>query len=248
MRKIFKIINLINSKIYVGKSSNDRPTYYGSGRAIKAAIKKYGKNNFKKEIIDSAETLLELNEKEKYWILYHSSHNPKIGYNRSFGGDGNWEHLTPEAEQQRLCSQLKTFRSDEFKNKKRQNTTEYYSNPLHRKEQSERIKKSYLKLSDEEKQKIKERLIKGSQKRWSNIKNREEASELWKKNNPSKRPEIRKKLSENRRGQNNPAAKKCEINGILYHSIIDACKTLGLTRNIISSRLKSNKFPTYKKI
>jgi hypothetical protein len=67
-------------------------------------------------------------------------------------------------------------------------------------------------------------------------------------NNSSKNPEFRKRLSENRKGSNNPAAKKCQIDGIIFNSIIDACKTLGLTRNIISGRIRSNNFPNYKKL
>ena len=68
------------------------------------------------------------------------------------------------------------------------------------------------------------------------------------KNNPTNDPAFRKRLSENRKGSKNPAAKKCQINNIIYDSIIDACKTLSLTRNIISNRLRSDKFPNYKKL
>jgi hypothetical protein len=29
-----------------------------------------------------------LNDREKYWIAYYKSHNPKYGYNKTLGGDG----------------------------------------------------------------------------------------------------------------------------------------------------------------
>lgn len=248
MRVIFKITNLLNSKIYIGKSSNDRSQYFGSGRTVKCAIEKYGKINFTKEIIDTANTLVELNEKEKYWISYYKSYDPTIGYNRSLGGDGNWENLSIEAKEQRRVSQLKTFRSTEFKERKKQDMLNYYSNPENRNAQSLRIKKAYSNLTDDDKNKVKTRLLKGTQKRWSDPENIKKASENWKKNNPSKNPEFRKRLSENRKGSNNPAAKKCQIDGVIFNSIIDACKTLGLTRNIISGRLRSNNFPNYKKL
>lgn len=45
---IYKTTNLINGKIYIGQDSKDRPNYYGSGKLIHRAIKKYGKENFKK--------------------------------------------------------------------------------------------------------------------------------------------------------------------------------------------------------
>lgn len=248
MRVIFKITNLINSKIYIGKSSNDRSQYFGSGRAIKAAIEKYGKQNFKKEIIDTASTLIELNEKEKYWISEYQSYFPLIGYNRSLGGDGNWENMTDEVKKQRYQNQLKTFRSNEYKQKKRETMLKYYSDPENKKAQSKRIKKAYFNLSSSEQEKIKKRLLEGTINRWSNEDNRKKASDNWKKNNPTKDPAFRKRLSENRKGSNNPAAKRCQIDDIIYDSIIDACKTLGLTRNIISSRLRSNNFQNYKKL
>lgn len=47
---IYKTTNLLNGKIYVGlHSTNDR--YLGSGWILKSAIKKYGRENFKKEVL-----------------------------------------------------------------------------------------------------------------------------------------------------------------------------------------------------
>ena len=63
---IYKTTNCINQKIYIGKkeSSEYIPTYYGSGYLLKKAINKYGKENFTVEILDTANSLEELNEKE----------------------------------------------------------------------------------------------------------------------------------------------------------------------------------------
>lgn len=85
---IYKVTNNINGKIYIGKRISDSSSYLGSGKLIKRAIKKYGAENFHKEIIDSAETIEELNEKEIFWINEYKSNNLKIGYNISSGGDG----------------------------------------------------------------------------------------------------------------------------------------------------------------
>ena len=50
---IYQITNLTNGKIYVGKHKSekhpDENGYYGSGKQITAAIRKYGIENFKKE-------------------------------------------------------------------------------------------------------------------------------------------------------------------------------------------------------
>lgn len=48
---IYKTTNLINNKIYVGKDSHNDSNYFGSGTILVKAIKKYGKENFKKEIL-----------------------------------------------------------------------------------------------------------------------------------------------------------------------------------------------------
>lgn len=91
---IYKITNLIDNKIYIGKSTRCSKWYiehyYGSGIVIKQAIQKYGRQNFKKEILEfiNFEDETELDLKECYYIgLYHST-DYNIGYNRSIGGEG----------------------------------------------------------------------------------------------------------------------------------------------------------------
>lgn len=84
--QIYKTINLINEKIYIGQEKFNNPNYYGSGLAIKVAIKKYGKENFKKEIIKEYFTKEDLCEAEKYWIKFYDSFVPK-GYNISLSGE-----------------------------------------------------------------------------------------------------------------------------------------------------------------
>lgn len=50
---VYKVTNVINSKEYIGIHATENPydDYLGSGVRIKLALKKYGKENFKKEIL-----------------------------------------------------------------------------------------------------------------------------------------------------------------------------------------------------
>lgn len=90
---VYKITNKINGKIYIGqtvRSLEKRWSCHCSASskclAISRAIQKYGKDNFSIEVIDTATSKNELNEKEKYWIAYYDSVN--CGYNCTYGGDG----------------------------------------------------------------------------------------------------------------------------------------------------------------
>lgn len=85
---IYKTTNLINGKIYIGQDSKNNSNYYGSGLLLSKALKKYGKENFIKEILQICENKEELNQFEKNWIKYYNSTNKDIGYNMSEGGTG----------------------------------------------------------------------------------------------------------------------------------------------------------------
>jgi hypothetical protein len=54
---IYKTTNTINNKIYIGKAIHNNPKYLGSGLLLNRAIKKYGREMFVREVIDTAETL-----------------------------------------------------------------------------------------------------------------------------------------------------------------------------------------------
>lgn len=87
---IYITTNLINGKRYIGKKkySGCWKSYLGSGIELQAAIKKYGKENFAREIIDEATSYDELNEKEKYWIRHFDAIHSDQFYNIAAGGDG----------------------------------------------------------------------------------------------------------------------------------------------------------------
>jgi len=79
---------LVNDKKYIGQSINQRNknTYLGSGIAFKCALRKYGKDNFKKTIlVDNVRCLNELNKLEREFIRKHDCLSPN-GYNLDLGG------------------------------------------------------------------------------------------------------------------------------------------------------------------
>lgn len=97
-----KFENSINNKIYVGASTNPELRYRKHLEASKTgdnhfyrAIRKYGINNFKFEIIECTK-LENLFSREKYWIAKLDSY--KNGYNSTVGGEGGntFAKRTPE--------------------------------------------------------------------------------------------------------------------------------------------------------
>lgn len=93
---IYKITNNINNKIYIGQTieslkkrwnrHNWECTIKRNKMTITSAIIKYGKENFTIEIIDSANNINELNEKEIFYINKYKSLSPN-GYNLAKGGN-----------------------------------------------------------------------------------------------------------------------------------------------------------------
>ena len=95
---IYKATNLINGKIYIGKTVNSlkkRITQHksdalsrNSQMVIHRAIRKYGWDNFRWEIIDELRDNEELCKRESYWISHYNSTQPSIGYNSTDSGEG----------------------------------------------------------------------------------------------------------------------------------------------------------------
>ena len=88
---IYRITNKVNGKTYIGqhkyKKLNDN--YMGSGILLAKAKKKYGIENFKKEILEFDIPDVELaNDWEQIYILFERAKG-KAEYNIADGGKGN---------------------------------------------------------------------------------------------------------------------------------------------------------------
>ena len=98
MQGIYKITNLINNQLYIGKTNNFERRWkdhqrlaFSEGhkeydKTLYKAIRKYGIENFSFEIIEELEDYSIAGKREQYWISYYNSYYN--GYNESKGGDG----------------------------------------------------------------------------------------------------------------------------------------------------------------
>lgn len=100
---VYKTTNLVNGKYYIGSHRGTKgDSYLGSGKLLKAAIKKYGIQNFKREILYEAETAEEMYAKEAELVSIGGD-----SYNLMPGGYGGFAHLnTPEG----IRNRSKTFK------------------------------------------------------------------------------------------------------------------------------------------
>jgi hypothetical protein len=92
MPYVYLIINKINNKKYIGSSR--KPiidlNYYGSGKAIKYALQKYGKENFIREILwEGKENARDI--EYEYLHKYDAANNPMF-YNMTNDSRGNNLH------------------------------------------------------------------------------------------------------------------------------------------------------------
>lgn len=100
MWSIYKLTNIKNNKSYIGQTVREPEERWKEHRShantdstpLARAIKKYGWDSFKTEVIDTAQTAEEADEKEKYWIEYYKTciqvYGREAGYNITPGGEG----------------------------------------------------------------------------------------------------------------------------------------------------------------
>jgi len=150
---IYKSTNKITGKVYIGQTKHTLDTRIKnhikeskikSNRPFMSSINKHGIDNFTFELIDSANNLDELNDKEIYWINFYDSVFPN-GYNVTGGGQGKKIKTTKE---------LSRIISEGLKNSKKWQETK------NSEEYKKKMKKSFIgwnkgkKFTPEHKEKI----------------------------------------------------------------------------------------------
>jgi len=162
---VYKTTNKINGKVYIGKHQTKNPydNYMGSGRAIREALKKYGKGSFEKQVLFIFDSEEEMNNKEKE-LVNESFISTSETYNMGLGGEGGPMFLglkhtletkkklseinkgkKPTNETRKKISDANRRRgiSEETKKKISEKAKQRWSNKTHRKEHSEIMKNYY---------------------------------------------------------------------------------------------------------
>jgi len=101
---IYKLTNTINSKSYIGQTINftkrmnehRRSAINGEDYYLYRAMKKYGLDAFKIDIIIRCNNIAELNTFECYYINKYNTFNKHFGYNSTSGGGGCSGHKQSE--------------------------------------------------------------------------------------------------------------------------------------------------------
>jgi len=116
---IYKITNILDNKIYIGKhqTKNINDNYMGSGKHLKRAIKKYGIENFVKEFLFIFDNEEEMNIKEKELVSEEFCLREDT-YNMCVGGQGGFGYINQHGlnwtyEKNKRISKFSTFSKEE---------------------------------------------------------------------------------------------------------------------------------------
>lgn len=263
---VYEITNLINGKKYIGKRSCNCPIkddkYMGSGKYLKMAIKKYGKENFKKEVLEVCSDTEECFNREIYYIQKFNAVQSNRYYNQASGGAGgysNYANKTPEElieirKKISLANKGKVV-SDYTRKKLSESLSGKKKTLAHRISMSKcRIGKRtgsenpmYNKThSDEARRKIsesKQKYVGENHPRYGVKLSKEVKEKISNSNKGKKHSEETKNLySEMRKGEGNPRAKKviCLNTKDTFNCMTEAVKLVGLKSNVSILRCCKN--------
>ena len=165
---IYKVINKINGKIYVGQttktlknrwSGHIKASRNNSHLLLHKAIRKYGEDSFFIEELATANSMQELNALEKDYIRKFDSLNK--GYNLTEGGDGmhGYSHSEETRKKIGLSNKGKTLSKTAKLNMSKAKTNQW-KNKSYRKKQIQSAKERWK----NEDQRIKQSIKRGGKK------------------------------------------------------------------------------------
>ena len=117
---VYLTTNLINGKLYIGKkvASKFIDSYKGSGTLLKLDFQKYGKENFKTEIIEQCDDKDTLTTREQFWIRFYDAVNDPNYNNLTDGKVGvGYGKCTSEIKSKISKGNSGKIRSQEIKDK-----------------------------------------------------------------------------------------------------------------------------------
>jgi len=106
---IYETINKINGKRYIGKDKHNDSTYLGSGKLLNNAIKKYGRENFVKTILEYCDSEDHMSERERHWIKITNAQTSNTYYNIGEGGNGG-DNITNNPNRDEFIRKIKENR------------------------------------------------------------------------------------------------------------------------------------------
>lgn len=146
---IYITTNIINGNKYIGQKIFNRnwKSYLGSGKYLKNAIRKYGKENFTRKILEIAYSKEELNILEIKYIKNYRAVENEDYYNISVGGDDTFlfkGHFHSKESKLKISESLRGHYVSEGTRYKLQTALKGKNNPMYGKNFSE---KTRLKMS-----------------------------------------------------------------------------------------------------
>lgn len=167
---IYKATNIINGKTYVGQTIRKfnirinahlkEARLHKDNMYFHSALRKYGKDAFKWEIICECDNRYVLNILETFYIMINKSHVTENGYNVTWGGDrGCWGYRHTEEHKKYIGMILKGRKYGPISEEQRKHMSESQKGKKHTKETKEKLRLINIgrKHSDETKQKMSEK-------------------------------------------------------------------------------------------
>ncbi len=144
---VYKTTNIINGKFYIGvhSTNNIDDKYLGSGKRLRRSISKYGKENFKREILVVFQNREEAVKHEKFLINEELLKNPNC-LNINPGGNGGFTHQATKNGRKKTDEILKNKYGPNF----RQIVSKNYFNNMSIDDKNEfinKIKKGFEKVN-----------------------------------------------------------------------------------------------------